>query len=196
MKLFPAFLALATSVLTVNAFAVDSKGGFAIKGVGNAPCSTYRAMIESNDPQKYLFAGWLNGYITGQNQHWPETFDATSWENIETLSNYLYHHCGQNPSLSFFQVSTQLLNELYDKRITQFIGATDASSGNQSLKVYRQIIGRVQHELTDKGYYQGPTNGDMNEELSTAIIQFKKDNNIEAIQLLDQQFLHALLMGK
>ena len=54
-----------------GSFAIDKNGKFAVKGVGNASCETFRKAIENNESQKYLFAGWLNGYITGQNQHWP-----------------------------------------------------------------------------------------------------------------------------
>ena len=100
-------------------YAIDKNGKFAIKGVGNTSCGSYRSMIETNDSQKYLFAGWLNGYITAQNQHWPETFDVTSWENIETLSNYVYHYCGENKKLSYFQASTEMLNQLFDSRIKE-----------------------------------------------------------------------------
>ncbi|MFT5923157.1 MAG: hypothetical protein ACI9LE_000131 [Paraglaciecola sp.] len=68
---------------------LDRNGKYAIKGVGNASCDKYVKITKSDVPQKLLFAGWINGYMTIQNQHLKDTFDIVSWENIEPLGNYL-----------------------------------------------------------------------------------------------------------
>lgn len=173
-------------------YAIDKNGKFAVKGVGNTSCVKFRSAITTNDSQKYLYAGWLNGYITAQNQHWPETFDVSSWETVETLSNYVYHYCEKNPNLSYFQASTQMLNELFDDRVREYVGAQEVPLNGTSINVYKQVVVNVQKALSERGLYTGPVNGNLSNELHQAILAFNKTNNIDSKDYFDQRMLHAL----
>lgn len=176
-----------------ESIAIDKNGKFAVKGVGNTSCETFREAIENNESQKYLFAGWLNGYITGQNQHWPETFDVSSWETVETLSNYIYHYCGKNQKLSYFQASTQMLNELFDNRVKEFVGAEEVNVNGATVNVYKQVVVEVQKSLLELGLFKGPTDGKLSEDLYQAIMIFNKNNDIDSKSYFDQRTLHTLL---
>ncbi len=189
-------LIIAATVLSFSANALDKNGKYAIKGVGNASCAQFVSLTKNDDPQKLLFAGWLNGYMTAHNQHLKDNFDVASWENIETLGNYLLKHCEKNPTLSFFQASTQMLSEMYPNRIEEFVGAENAASGKQTQKVYVQVIQRVQQRLTELSLYSGATDGKMTADLKLAIEKFRKANELPPHEFLDQQFLHLLLMSK
>ncbi len=178
---------------SAGSFAIDKNGKFAVKGVGNASCETFREAIENNESQKYLFAGWLNGYITGQNQHWPETFDVSSWETVETLSNYIYPYCGKNQKLSYFQASTQMLNELFENRISEFVGAEEVYVNGAAVNVYKQVVIDVQEALTELGLFKGPVDGSLSEELYQALMTFNRKNSISSESYFDQRTLHKLL---
>ena len=176
-----------------NAWALDKNGKFAIKGIGNIPCLEFVKMIEQDNPQKFLFAGWLNGYMTAHNQHLKETFDIVSWENIETMGTYLRNHCKTNPKLSFFQATTQLLSELYAQRIVEFVGAENLGTGQQSKKSYFQVIARVQKHLKELKIYDGKIDGRMSKKLTDALDFFRNQQGIPHNNFLDQRVLHALL---
>lgn len=184
------------ALISTHAAATDKKGGFAIKGVGNVPCHAYQKLVYEDDPQKYLFAGWLNGYITAQNQHLENTFDIASWEDIETLGNYLYHHCKTNPDQSFYQAATLLVSSLYDNRIVQYEGAENLSSGKQGVMVYRQVIVRMQEALKNKGYFSGEADGKVSDSFTQAVSEFQNANGVQATQMFDQRLLHALFRAE
>lgn len=189
-----ALMLFITSVMYVdNALALDRNGKYAIKGVGNASCDQYVKITETDDPQKFLFAGWINGYMTAHNQHLKDTFDIVSWENIETLGNYLRSHCKKNPNLSFFQATTQMLSELHEKRIVEFISATNMASGNQSQKSYIQVVQRVQKKLIELKLFKGADDGKMSAELVASLNVYRKAQGMLESDSLDQQVLHALL---
>ena len=186
-------IAIVFCVFSFSAIALDKNGKFAIKGVGNVSCEQFVKTITEDDPQKFLFAGWLNGYLTAHNQHLKDTFDITSWEDVETLGTYLKSHCSKNPNLSFFQATTQLLNEMYEQRIVEFIGAENIASGTQSLKTYVQVITRVQQALAVSGFYKGKIDGIMSPQVKEALSEYRKDKKIAASEYLDQITLHTLL---
>ncbi|AXR05502.1 peptidoglycan-binding domain-containing protein [Salinimonas sediminis] len=185
-------LSLILIALTPAAFAMDKNEKFAIKGVGNTPCPTYVKMLQEDNPQKYLYAGWLNGYLTGQNQHLSDTFDVTSWRDIQTLGNYLYAYCKQHPQLSFFQASTQLINQLHNGRISEFNGAIKVSDNGQHYKLYSQVVEAVQQVLIQKGYFEGPPSSEVTEDLKNAIEAFQDDHDISEKMLFGQKTLNAL----
>lgn len=196
MKFNVILLFIITLVNTSNSWALDKNGKYAIKGVGNISCLEFIKMVDQDNPQKFLFAGWLNGYITSHNQHLKETFDIVSWENIETMGTYLRSHCKANPKLSFFQATTQMLNELYAQRIIEFIGAENLGTGNQSQKSYFQVVTRVQKRLKYLKIYDGEIDGRMNEKLIVAVDFFRNQQNIPHSDFLDQRVLHVLLRSK
>lgn len=188
---------VALCILTMDvAHGTDGNGQFAIKGVGNASCTDYVRVVEENDPQKLLFAGWINGYITAHNQHLSETFDVTSWENIETIGNYLREHCKKNSELSFFQATTQLVNQLHPDRIKEFKGAENMSSGSQSIKSYIQVNQKVQTRLKTLGFYEGEIDGKMTPALIDGVNQFRATMEWPETLVLDQRTLHMLLREK
>jgi hypothetical protein len=193
MRLTIALLFILALVVAPNTWALDKNGKYAIKGVGNVPCLDFVKMVDEDNPQKFLFAGWLNGYMTAHNQHLKDMFDIVSWENIETMGTYLRSHCLKNPELSFFQASTQMLNELYSQRIVEFVGAENLGSGNQSQKTYFQVVARVQKRLKELNLYDGAIDGRMSTKLTAAVDTFRDQKAIPHNNFLDQNVLHELL---
>ena len=195
MRIIIALLFIITLVIASNTWALDKNGKYAIKGVGNVPCLEFVKMVDEDNPQKFLFAGWMNGYMTAHNQHLKDMFDIVSWENIETMGTYLRSHCKKNPALSFFQATTQMLNELYSQRIVEFVGAENLSSGKQSQKTYLQVVVRVQKRLKDLNLYDGAIDGRMSKKLTAAVDTFRDQKGFPHHDFLDQKILHALLRG-
>ena len=192
MKFTIFYLSLLSMLMSYSAYAVDKNGKFAIKGVGNTSCAEFVDHTKNDRSQKLLFAGWINGYLTAQNQHLKDNFDVTSWESIETIGNYLVSHCKKHPKLSFFQAVTLLVNEIYEERIPEFKGANSIEKGVKGEQVYAQVVARVQQILKDKGQYDGKVNGKINEALSKAVTAYKKDHGLTANGELDQRVLFKL----
>ena len=196
MKSIVFALSFAVLLLSHEVIALDKNGKFAIKGVGNISCREFVAHSKNDKSEKLLFAGWINGYLTAQNQHLKDNFDVTSWESIETLGNYLVGYCSKHEEVSFFQAVTLMVNTLHEERITEFKGASFIEKGVRGEQLYSQVVERVQRVLAEQGFYQGSVDGKINDPLKAAIINYKKKQGLTPTAELDQRILFKLLRQK
>ena len=178
---------------SVSVQAADSKGQFAIKGVGNVACKQYIQESKERSHNAFLFAGWINGYLTAQNQHLADTFDVTSWETIHTLANYVGHYCEKNPDKSFYLAVATMLNAMFEKRIVGFSPVAVLGSGEDTLRIYKQTVQRAQQELAKQGMYKGKVDGEYGPEMKGALETYQKKLNLKVSGLPDQATLHHLL---
>ena len=194
MKFILLFYIALASVLTVSSVsAADTKGQFAIKGVGNATCRQYLVETGKSSPNSFLFAGWLNGYLTAQNQHLKDTFDITSWETINTLANFLGTYCQNNPDRSFYLAVTTMLSALYDQRIPAFSKVVTIGKGRQKIRVYEEVLKRAQNKLVELGYLKGKADGHFGPVTTEAFLAYQKKLKLEETGIPDQITLFKLL---
>ncbi len=187
--------ALAASVVMAPtaSWGADEQGRFAVKGVGNTSCKTYVNELANHTSNSYLYAGWLNGYLTAQNQQLKNTFDLISWETVDTLGNYLVNYCRKNPDQSFYMAVSAMLGGLYNHRIEAFTPAVNVTAGGQGVRVYLETLKQAQQALAKLGLYKGEINGEYNKAMLEAIKKFQKSKGLEVTGLPDQQTLFRLL---
>lgn len=194
MKTLTLWIALSISFFgSLSVMAEDADGKFAIKGVGNQSCPVFVRELEEGTHNRYLFAGWLNGYITASNQHLKQTFDLSSWENINTLSNYIVQYCKKNPNHSFYVASAQVLGALYEYRMQGFSRLLTLQNETERSFVYETVLVDVQKELKKTGIYTGEVSGKFDKPTVQAIKKFQEDKNLNVNGMPDQYTLHALL---
>ncbi len=180
--------------LTTISYAADKEGKFAIKGVGNSSCKNFLELSEKASLNKFLYAGWMNGYLTAQNQHLNTTFDLTSWETIHTLGEYLRNYCEKNPDKSFYIAMASMVNGLFENRVQSFSPTESFGTGKNGIKIYQNSLARVQSNLKKLGLYNGTIDGKNTEETQKAIRAFQEKNQFIVTGIPDQQTLHALLV--
>jgi hypothetical protein len=189
-----AALGILVSLTTWSSEAKDSSGQFAIKGVGNVSCQQFVQILQNReDPQKYLFIGWMNGYITSNNYYLPETFDLVAWENAETLINYVVSHCQKKPQISFYQAVTQLNASLFNTRIDALKSEDGALDKTMQSQLYYQVRVMVQTRLQEQGYFAEQATGKFDIATYEAIAKFKQANQLGNDAVLDQATLFKLL---
>lgn len=177
-----------------NLMGKDNNGQYAIKGVGNVSCQQFNQLLQNpNEPQRYLFIGWLNGYITANNYHLPDTFDLVAWENSETLTSYLVAHCQKYPSISFFQATTQLTAQLFETRIDKLMSADGNLDKTLSMQLYYQVRVMLQQRLKNQGYYHGTVDGDIDAETVAALVAYKRTKGLPETKSVDQKTIFSLI---
>ena len=197
MRVILIVLLLVSTFLSTQGNARDINGQFAVKGVGNVSCAKFVDIVEdAQNEQKFLFVGWLNGYLTAHNYYLPDTFDLVSWENVDTLTYYLIGHCKKYPAMSFFQATTQLSNSLHDFRIDKLMSKDGKLDKTQSTQLYFQVKVMLQQRLAALGFYKGEIDGDLGPSTLQAIQQYKVKNGLLNTQQIDQQVLFSLLKNK
>ena len=87
-----------SSCWRLPANAADAKGGFAVEGAGRSPARPFLKAKANGGNDLAIFAGWVDGYLTGANQHAPQTYDFTPWQTVGLLIAALANHCEKGPS--------------------------------------------------------------------------------------------------
>ena len=142
MKVFLLVMLLLFS--STSSHAADKEGKFAVKGVGNSSCTNFLALSEKASLNKFLYAGWINGYLTAQNQHLKTTFDLSSWETIHTLGEYLKNYCEKNPKKSFYIAVASMITGLHKNRVQAFSPVEKIGVGADAISIYQVSLARAQ----------------------------------------------------
>lgn len=186
--------ALLTSTLCfpVLLAAADAEGRFAIKGGGAFDCATYVAETDKGEHNAFMFGGWVYGYITGSNQHMPDTFDLAPWETLDTLTGYLVGYCRANPRASLAQAVFQLVQAMKDDRLVSASAPERVGRGDRQVIIYPEVVRRLQQKLLDAGHLSTQPSGEFDKATSDALMVWQRANGLEPSGVPDQQSLHAM----
>jgi hypothetical protein len=190
MKNLLLVLALLAPGLT---WAMDAAGNFAIKGAGATSCAQYTQALDDKAREIYLFAGWIDGYLTGVNQLQRETFDVAPWQTTELLAQLLANYCRQRPEAQFMLAATHLLQSMYPVRLETSSELVKTENGTDVAFVYKAVLQQVQEALNERGY-DVAADGAFGPQTQQALKAFQRENDIPAVTgLPDQQTLMLLL---
>ncbi len=116
-KITPPVILLICLGLLQPVFAADSKGSYAIWGVGNTTCHRYTQARENNDYSAYK--NYLLGYLTAYNTLAEDTYRATGKMDLDEVLDWLDTACHTTPVTSFELALRNMITNLYDKRLRQ-----------------------------------------------------------------------------
>jgi len=191
--LFASALIFASSSLVS---AADKEGKFAIKGIGNTSCAQFLSETKANTKSVYLYVGWMNGYLTAQNQHMKNNFDLTSWENIHTLGDYLRNYCKSRPRDSFYIAAASMAQGLKKDRVETFSPTIKINENQEAIILYVSSLRKMQKKFKELGIYKGGIDGKYGKGTKTAVIKFQEMNKLEPTGIPDQRTLHAVFRKK
>jgi hypothetical protein len=184
-------------VVSMPAQAAASKGEFGVKGIGATDCATAVREYKAGTPNAMMYGGWLYGYITALNQTTPETFDLATWQDLNTLSNFIIEYCQKNPRVSFAQAVFNMASALKPNRLVSVSQPVRFKHNNKQFVLYGEVLTRMAKALQAKGYYKGGvlTKPEFTAELARALSQFQTKNKLPATGEPDQFTLFKLFDG-
>lgn len=188
-------LALVTA-LPVRASAADAKGQFGLRGAGLIPCSLYAREEGARGDVYKIVASWVDGYITGSNQHADDTYDLLSFETTELILEILAGHCHEHPDDPVFGVINSLFEKLKRQRLTQKSEKIDVKKGGFQTRLYVEVVKRVQARLGETGFYHGGIDGSFNDETSRAFAAYQESVGLKPTGFPDQTTLWRLLRSE
>lgn len=177
----------------VAAEASDEERLYAVEGAGLAECSKYTKAKSDKTTDFYVFAGWVDGYLTVINKTTDDTYDITPWESLETLTLLLDFHCKKQPDERFSVAVSRLVQGLYADRLKRRSEVVKVEVDARGAIVYREVVRRMQEALAQEDYYGGPSDGNFQVETSEALKKFQKAKDLDVSGLPDQKTLHLLL---
>lgn len=176
----------------VPAGAADGKGDFAVDGGGAQTCAAFNSARAKRNNDYAIYAGWVDGYVTGANQYTKDTYDMTPWQTSELLLTAIGRYCEKNPQHSFINAVNGMLAALKPERLQQKSELMVIQSEGQGTVAYKAVVEQIQRKLTDKKLYSGKIDGLYSPPLRDALKAFQSKANLEKTGLPDQATLYKL----
>lgn len=187
-----AWAAALFGVAAISAQAADPDGNFAIKGAGAGTCAQFSAAREQDARDFYIYAGWIDGYVTGLNELDRGTYDLNPWGTTEMVAGMVDSHCRNNPDVSFHVAVRRLVQVLYSDRLQKRSQIVQVEHAGRGIALYEATLRRVQTVLKEKGLYDGEVDGNFEAGTRAALERFQLAEGITASGLPDQMTLMAL----
>lgn len=191
-RLLSPVLLLGGLLLAGPGHGADEEGQFGIRGAGLVPCALFEQEREARSEAYHMIAGWLDGYITGTNQHMDDTYDVASFESTELVVALLSEHCKTHPETPVFAVINTLVPQFADHRLHAPSEKVEIAIGERRALLYVETVRRVQRMLTAAGIYVGETSGVYDAELEAAMRTFQESIGLHPTGFPDQLTLWRL----
>lgn len=187
-------LVAATLSAPALAHAASARGEFGIKGIGASDCGSAVREYKGGTPNAMMYGGWLYGYLTAVNQATPNTFDLATWQDLNTLTNFVIEYCQKNPQTSFAQAVFNMTAALKPMRLTAAAQPVRFVHNNKPFIMYDEVIKKMGRALKDKGYYKGrlPDRPAFTGEMAQALGRFQASNKLPVTGEPDQFTLFKL----
>jgi len=186
-------VALATAALSVllisfapAANAASKEGQYAIKGVGQLPCSRYTEERAAKTDTYRLFVGWLSGYLSAYNRLTEDTVDIMPWQSLDLMAAMMDRYCQQYADVAFLRATDAAVSALIPLRLRRSSELVQASEGEQTVTLYRETLRRAQQLLLELGYYDGTIEGLWDEHTHAAFSAFQSDKKLQVTGMPDQ----------
>ncbi|MEM9437021.1 MAG: peptidoglycan-binding domain-containing protein [Pseudomonadota bacterium] len=175
--------------------AEDSNGDFAIKGAGLQSCGSLVEAWDGRTEDIALYAGWIDGYVTGMNQNLEDTFDVAPWQSVQTLLGLTTEVCRNlDESEMFITAFNDLMKDFAVHRVRQKQNAIAVTNGDTAIALYKETLLRVKQRLSENGFDPGGLDHQFTDQTRTAIEAFQASKGIAVTGLPDQQTLFLLFV--
>ncbi len=100
--------------LSLQAWAVDQAGNYAIWGKGQKSCFRYMKERAADEDQDYRV--YLMGYLTAYNAVTPETYSISRDMNLDEILSWVDNYCDSNQMHSLEQTLMEFIVSHYEQR--------------------------------------------------------------------------------
>jgi hypothetical protein len=178
--------------LAAPVWAADAKGDFAIDGAGSKTCANFIEARTKKSTDYFLFAGWIEGYVTGTNQYTKDTYDFTPWQSIDLLLVALGKYCEKNSAQPFIVAVTGMLSTLKADRLQSKSELVMMQFDGRGTFAYRAVLEDVQRMLAARKEFNGKVDGNYSPELRDALMFYQSRSGLVKSGLPDQPTLLKL----
>jgi hypothetical protein len=180
-----------STVLQAQETKAVEKDSYVIKGVGAALCRNYTQAVNEKDEQRFIFGGFLQGYITGLNESLSNVFDITPWQNDRTLGLILYKYCVENPTQQFVFAVGRVLISFNTDVLTQPSPLKPVDNVQPIILLRESVMQQIIERLNRLGYGNLAGNT-ISKNVQVALKAFQEKEGLEASGVPDQETLLRL----
>ncbi|MEM7406105.1 MAG: peptidoglycan-binding domain-containing protein [Pseudomonadota bacterium] len=181
--------------LPAPADAADSQRRYAVKAAGNATCKRYSAAFKKRDPEFFLFAGYVHGFVSAVNARTPATYDIQPWQSDGVTMASLARACEPRPDERFANVVSRMIVSMEAQRLTEY-SATLPVAGAADGRLYREVVFRLQTRLKTLGFFDGEPTSELDQATRDGLRAFQAGAGLEENGNPDQPTLLRLFYPK
>lgn len=182
-------------MLAQAAAGADDKGQFGVRGAGLVKCSVFESERAARSQIYQLVGAWMDGYVTGSNQHADDTYDIVSFESTELLAAIVSENCKKNPDVPVFAVLRAVIAQTSKSRLRAPSQKVEVAVGERKVLLYQEVLRRVQQRLAAAGFYRGPIDGNFDAGTQEALQAYQSSAKLQPTGFPDQLTLWRLLHG-
>ena len=176
-------------------FAADADGQFAIKGGGLQSCGAFAEAFKSKSDDLKLYGGWIEGYLTGQNQRLENTYDVTPWQTTTTMLGAMNSVCQNQPEdTRFIDAFDLLVRTFIPSRLAKASSPVPLSYRGKSTLIYRDVLDLISNRLNQLGYENEVGDSGWSQGTSDALEQFQEKADLPKTGFPDQRTLFVLFV--
>ena len=176
--------------------AADARGQYGVRGAALVSCAIYERERAARSDIYNMIGSWMDGYITGINQHADDTYDIASFESTELLAALVSEHCKKHPETPVFAVLKSLVAQFAKNRLRAPSKKVEIAVGDRKVPLYEEVVRRVQEKLAEAGYYRGEIDGTYSVQIQEAMQAYQKSIELWPTGFPDQLTLWQLFNGE
>lgn len=174
------------------AVAADSQGRYLPKGFGLDRCKDFTAAAKQGEEKVLPIASWLNGYITAFNTFNNDVYDIAPWQREGVLLSIIANYCDTHGDEPLATVAQKLMASFMTGRLTTMSQPIEAKNGDQTIRIFPEVLKQAQQALAKEGYLKGDADGSYGPKTKAAFDAFQKKENIKNSGLPDQETLFRI----
>ncbi|TVS00926.1 MAG: peptidoglycan-binding protein [Rhodospirillales bacterium] len=191
-----AFVAAGLGLAGLPALSADADGNFAIKGAGVQTCSKFLADWDAAGQNMALYAGWIEGYATGLNQHTENTYDLIPWQTTDTLLGMMRLYCGEeHGETRFIDRFVALMRDLAPLRLAARSDVGAIRHGDRAMIIYHDVLRAVEGRLNQEGFPVSAGDDVYTRDTALALEAFQQQRGLAVTGLPDQRTLLELFLN-
>ena len=152
-----------------------------MEGAGAQSCETFLKAKANGGNDLAIFAGWVDGYLTGANQHAPQTYDFTPWQTVGLLIAALANHCEKEPKRPFIVAVNNMLAALRPSACRNARDREDRGGRPQRTVLQDRDGGRAEAPRSEK-LYRGTIDGSFGPTTEDAFKAFQKREGPQGVR--------------
>ncbi len=178
--------------------AADSKERFQAYGLGRLTCKRFvEACTTKKDDCQVVAPTWFEGYLTGFNALFADTYDILPWQPPGILAEFTLNVCRQNPDALVLQVANDLIRQiLIPDRIKAASDRVKIGDGKDAVALYRETVRAMQQRLVELGFLKGGVDGSFGPGTKGGIEAFQKANGLTTTGIPDMRTMLAIFYGR
>jgi hypothetical protein len=169
-----------------SARAADSKGVFAVHGVGVLSCGDVTsALLKGDVSVRASLLSWLMGYLSALNRIQPDTYDGTPVQIPDAVINMVVGMCQKDANARVETVAYSVFHALASAGLSAESPEVQVAANGQTTTLRKDTLIALEKYLIAEKLLRGDADGSFGATTQAALIDFQKKQNLPQTGLPD-----------